>query len=64
MAPHVLLYCMAAPGYPRALPRSPSEKVCSGGKMQQREQALRKHAAVKPETGNLNPLSFLGQPGG
>lgn len=47
----------------RALLRIVSGKVCWGGKARQREQALRKHASAKLETGNLNPLSFLGQPG-
>lgn len=41
----------------------PSTNVWSEGKIQQREQALRKRAPVKPETGILSPLSSLGQAG-
>lgn len=65
VAARALLNWHAAPGHlgDRALLRILSGKVCWGGKAQQREQALRKHATAKLETGNLNPLSFLGQPG-
>lgn len=62
VAARVLLNRHAAPGHlgNRALLRILSGKVCWGGKARQREQALRKHATAKLETGNLNPLSFFG----